>query len=516
MACMNILLQRFFDVKGVVQIKSKNIHFVASDALDGKRLAHLDFEMDYSRDGSAEMLSESEDSPDEDPMYVYGSEPTVIVDVDLRKKFKCRCPDCNRKCPVYDNNSGKLSVWRAPDLNNIRVLIRAHLPRINCPEHHVKVAGVPWAYKGSRFTKGFERYLALLAINTSRKFTANMLRVDWKTVGRCIDRVHDDVEYDPKKRCDNLVHIGIDETSFQKGHKYLTVVVNLCTNTAVWVHEGSGKEVIDEFFKSLTEAQRNSIKIVAGDGAQWITSAAKEWCPNATRCVDLFHVVEWTIDAVDNVRTNIWRDLQNQAKSQAQEEKQNDPNAEEGQKKKRGRKKKTDKQGTENGVQQKLASAITKEEAEKIKKMKYALGKNPEHLTDYQHAQLQYLVESNPTLYDAYLLKEELRVILKNIDVQEAETELNAWYEKVSEHNIPEMIELAEKIKRNQTFILNSIETKFSSSKVEAMNNKIKLIIRKAYGFRDFNSLKSMILLVCSNLTIPLPNRGINVALRAG
>jgi transposase len=98
------------------------------------------------------------------------------------------------------------------------------------------------------------------------------------------------------------VKIGIDETSYKKGHKYMTVVVNHDTGALIWARKGHGKEVLTEFFKELTEEQCAKIKLVSADGARWIADCIKDFCPNAERCIDPFHVVAWANDALDEVR----------------------------------------------------------------------------------------------------------------------------------------------------------------------------------------------------------------------
>ncbi|MBQ3784115.1 MAG: transposase [Lachnospiraceae bacterium] len=132
------------------------------------------------------------------------------------------------------------------------------------------------------------------------------MRIDWATVGRCISRTLNDIEPERAKRLDGLVHIGIDETSYKKGHKYITVVVNHDTNTVVWVGEGHGKSVLTQFYKCLTKEQLSSIKVVTGDGAKWITECVNEFTPDCERCVDPFHVVEWAMEALDEVRREVW------------------------------------------------------------------------------------------------------------------------------------------------------------------------------------------------------------------
>ena len=104
-----------------------------------------------------------------------------------------------------------------------------------------------------------------------------------------------DLEPERARRLNGLVNIGIDETSYRKGHKYITIVVNHDTNTVVWVADGHGKSVLEQFYKSLTDDQLASIKVVTGDGARWITDCGNEFTPDCERCVDPFHVVEFKL-----------------------------------------------------------------------------------------------------------------------------------------------------------------------------------------------------------------------------
>lgn len=109
------------------------------------------------------------------------------------------------------------------------------------------------------------------------------MRVDCETVGRCVNRALHDLEPERSRRLDGLVNIGIDETSYKKGHKYITVIVNHDTNTVVWASEGHGKSVLEKFYKQLTPEQLSSIKVVTGDGANWITECVNEYTPECAR-----------------------------------------------------------------------------------------------------------------------------------------------------------------------------------------------------------------------------------------
>ncbi len=145
--------------------------------------------------------------------------------------------------------------------------------------------------------------------------------------------------------------------------------------------------------------------------------------------------------------------------------------------------------------------------ARQIKNARYAVGKAPEHLTENQAAKLELIEAENRRLFMAYQLKERLRILLKLRDPEDALTELNRWLSSAAHSRIPEMVELGRKIRRHKQYILNFIITGISNARVEANNNKISLLIHRSFGFRNFHNMVALIMLVCSNLTIQLPNR---------
>jgi transposase len=212
-----------------------------------------------------------------------------------------RCPLCQKKCQGYDSFS-KVRRWRSLDLGSTRVYIEATSPRVTCREHGVLVAKVPWAAHDSDYTYDFETAVTWLTLHATAHDVAEYFRIDWHTVGSVARRVQKRLEKDQPSRFDNLVEIGIDETSYKKGYKYMTVVVNHKTGALIWAKKGHGKEILIEFFKGLTEKQRASIKVVTADGARWIADCIKDFCPNAERCIDPFHVVAWANDCLDEVR----------------------------------------------------------------------------------------------------------------------------------------------------------------------------------------------------------------------
>ena len=215
----------------------------------------------------------------------------------------------------------------------------------------------------------------------------------------------------------------------------------------------------------------------------------EKYIPNAKRCVDVFHVVTWAMEALDKLHKEAWRDAYSSYKDKAKETKR-----------KKGKPKNSD------NASKKLNEAKIK--ATEIKTSTYTLGKAPENLTKNQAAKLEMIANTDLKLYRGYTLKEQLRLALKLSNTDEAKDELKTFFWKATHSRIKVFKELAYKIRRHEEHILNTIETKLSNARVESINNKIKLFIRKAYGFRNIQNMLYMILLGCSNILIPLPNRG--------
>ena len=178
------------------------------------------------------------------------------------KSKQCRCPLCNndKKLPCYDSKNN-LCTWRALDCGGVIVELQSNTPRVTCPVHGVVTAAVPWAFHKSRFTKDFDLTVTWMAKALCKSAVSQYMRISWATVGRCITRTRNYLEPDISNRLNGLKRIGIDETSYSKGHKYITTVVNHDTNTVVWVAPNHGKSVLDGFFEQLTEEEEKVLKL---------------------------------------------------------------------------------------------------------------------------------------------------------------------------------------------------------------------------------------------------------------
>lgn len=416
----------------------------------------------------------------------FEDDAAMTVHVHLVKREQWRCPVCGERCSVYDHATAE-SFWRSMDFGPVPVRIGAGLPRVNCTVHGVLTARVPWADAESRFTTDFAFSAAwMFKGGVSRKRISEWLKIDFKTVGRLIKRVWKLLEPDSKVRYNGLVNIGIDETSYRKGHSYITVVVNHDTNTVVWAHDGHGKEIIEMCFEELSEEQRSSIRLVSGDGARWITDAVQKYCPNARRCLDPFHVVEWANDALGSMRIDAWRRARGKLAEMVRKNK-------------------------EEGVadDKEVKEEITREQkkVDEIKRSKYALGKNPENLTKNQRERLELIQSEDPQIKRGHDMKEKLRLILKLTDPKLAEEELDGWLGWAQRCRIPAFVELGRKVRRHKEHIRDTVRYGLSNTRIEATNNKIKLLIRIAYGFRNIDAMTGLIMLFCSSIEIPWPGR---------
>lgn len=403
----------------------------------------------------------------------------IVIRARPKKREQCRCGICHRKAKRYDGGRG-VRRWRCSDAGSVKVYIESEMPRVVCKEHGVVAASVPWARHDSGFTQHFEETVSWLATHTSKSVVASLMRVEWHTVGSICGRVYRELEGQSVSRFEGLVNIGIDETSYKKGHKYMTVVINHNTASVLWCSVGYGKEVLSRFFKLLTPEQRASIHCVSADGARWIASCVEEYCPNAERRVDPFHVVSWATETLDNERRKAWAEAHQVAKAAP--------------KRNQGRPKKGERVNPE------------KAKAKGVKNVRHALLKNPENLSDKQRAQLQFLTEANPMLHRAYLLKENLRLALK-AGPNEIAGVLREWMAWAQRCRIPAFREPRLKIKRNFDSIVAAAKYSLSNARMEAINNKIKLVIRMAFGFRNYDNMIALIMLSCSAIKPVLPGR---------
>ena len=234
-----------------------------------------------------------------------GAELVVVARVRPSRRAGSRCPRCRRRCGRYDAGGG-LRRWRGLDLGATRVFLEGPAPRVRCREHGVLVAAVPWARHDSAFTRDFEDQAAWLAAHAPASTVAELLRSSWRAVTAMVARVVAEAAAHTD-RLSGLTKIGIDEKSYRKGQRYLTVVTDLVTGRVVWTGIGRSQAVVGQFFTDLGATRAAALTHVACDGADWIHPVVAEHAPDAVICLDAFHVVAWAGERIDEIRRRIVR-----------------------------------------------------------------------------------------------------------------------------------------------------------------------------------------------------------------
>ncbi len=422
---------------------------------------------------------------------VLGVEKTVIETMEMDDdgvlvfavratgSMRNRCGKCRRRCPRYDQGEGRRR-WRSLDSGSVRIELEAEAPRVSCRTHGVTVAAVPWARHQAGHTHNFDAQVAWLATQTSKTAITELMRIAWRTVGVIISRVWDDTEK-LHDQFTGLTRIGIDELSYKRGHKYLTVVVDHDSGRLVWAAAGRDKDTLNMFFDVLGAERSAQITHVSADGADWIAAVVAKRCPNAVKCADPFHVVKWATEALDEVRRGAWNDARKAARSNEA-------------KRSRGRPPKD------------APARPDSARAAGIKNCRYALWKNPENLTEKQQVKLSWIVQTDPTLGRAYYLKEGLRVIFK-LPYVEAVEALDKWVGWARRYWIDAFVKLQKSIVKHRAAILAAIEHGLSNGRVESVNTKIRLITRIAFGFKSPDALIALAMLSLGGHKPVLPGR---------
>ncbi len=385
----------------------------------------------------------------------------VVVDVALRRRRLC-CPRCAFSTAACYDTRPVFSSWRHTDMGSWKVLVRAGLRRLRCPIHGVRVEQVPFARHRSGFSRDFEDLVAFLATKTDKTTITRLSRVDWDSVGRICERVVAD-GLDPG-RLDGLVNIGVDEVSWRKHHRYLTLVTDHAGKKIVWGAQGKDTATLDAFFDELGQDRSAALQAVSMDmGAAFLKSARAEGhAPQAVICIDPFHAVALVTTALDVVRRATWNQLR-QLPDQAA--------------------------------------------AKKFKGARWSLLKRPENLTDDQAATLRQLRRRGGDLWRAYSLKEAFRAIFAgDLDPDQTAELIDRWCSKASRSRLPPFVKVAKTIRKFRDGILAAIELQINNARAEGLNNHVRLIIRRAYGFHSPTAALALVMLSCGPIELLLPH----------
>lgn len=358
---------------------------------------------------------------------------TLVLNVEYRKRQKV-CPKCGQRHLV--KNGYRIREFLGLPIGSKKTVIRMKVQRYKCKDcDYDQQEHIPFATGSRSYTHRFAKYIVELLKIGTLKDVANLLSVGWDMVKE-IHSTYLQNHYSPPS-LKGVENIGIDEFAVRKGHVYKTIVVDLDTGRIIYVGNGKGMDALDDFWKKVRK-KGIVIKNVATDLSAAFISSVMENAPQATHVFDHFHVVKLMNEALDDIR-----------RTQYNEEKD-----------------------------------LNKRKV--IKGTRYLLLRNGKDVFDSEYkTRLDNALAMNEPLSKAYYLKEGLREVWQQTTKEQAETVLMDWVKQAQGSKIKQLVKMANTMMAYRTGILAWYDCHISTGKVEGINNKIKVMKRVAYGFRD-------------------------------
>lgn len=367
---------------------------------------------------------------------------------------KFPCPECGGKLPVYDHSEER--TWRHLDSCQFMTFLHARIPRVKCEDHGVRQVAVAWAEPRARFTAMFERFALEVLRESSIRGATRILRISWdeamhlmrKAVKRGLAR----------KGARVVPRIGVDEKSAAKGHRYFTIVSDVDRGVVEYVALDRTSQSLDEYFRSLTPAQRSGIEAVALDMWDPFIFSLRKNLPDAEKKMvfDRFHIMVNLGKAVDTVRKNENRELLSLGHD------------------------------TLKGSRQVWL---------------YAAENLPSHHRDYFKAVMKLNLKTGR----AWAMKETLRELWDYKRPVPARRHFERWYAWAIRSRLPPMERVARMMLERITGVMTYFRHRITNAVSEGLNSKIQTLKKRAYGFRNRENFRTAIYFHCGGLdTDPL------------
>lgn len=376
------------------------------------------------------------------------------VDIQLRHKneIKWQCPECGKELSVYDHAEER--TWRHLDTCQFQTLIHTRVPRVDCDEHGVRQVKVPWAEARSRFTLLMERLVIdVLQETATVEGARRLLNLSWDEVHGVMKRSVKRGKKRKKRKPRPL--IGVDEKSFKKRHRYMTIVCDLAEGTVEHVSEGRKAESLEEYYSSLSAEELEGIEAVSMDMWPAYIKATREWIPDAESKIvfDRFHVMMHMEKAVDKVRKREHREL--------------------------------------SGIGD-----------ERLKGTKWMWLYNMENVPDKHRSTLEALKDLNLKVSRAWAIKETLRGLWNYVSVSWALKFFRKWNSWAVRSRLKPVRKVAKMIRDHLEGILNFCRVPITNAVAEGLNSRITAVKQRACGFRNPENFKTAIYFFCGGLDL--------------
>jgi transposase len=371
----------------------------------------------------------------------------LVIILDFKKGSRFNCPECGAEnCIIHDT---KERTWRHLDFFQHQAYLTARIPRVTCTKCGVKQISVPWARKNTGFTQLFEimvlnfaQFMAIEPLSVMVKVHMDSL---WRILSHYVEQAHSETDLSQMRR------VGIDEFSKKSGHQYITVFGELDESRVVYVSDGRKSDSVHQFadFMEQRDLGTSQIREICTDMWPAYLKGVRERFPDATLVFDRYHVMTMINHAVDLVR----RDESKEQKA--------------------------------------------------LKNTRYIWLKNNGNLTQKQLEKVESLSRMSLKTFRAYRIKEALRQLWNFHNKEDAEKFLKKWYFWATHSRLNPIIEFARIVKDHWDGILNYFHSRITNGIIEGINSKIKTAMKRAYGFKTFRYLRTIVYLVAGKLALP-------------
>jgi transposase len=374
----------------------------------------------------------------------------VHVHVALPKGERWVCPECHAVAPIHDHQE---RVWRHLDTCQFRTFVHARVPRLNCPTHGVRQLAVPWAEPGSQFTALFEVLAIDWLKDASIRAVAKCLRISWDEAAGVQERA---VRRGLARRAfEPAEYVGVDETSFQKRHEYVTIASDLSRGRVLYVGDDRTQATLDAFWLGLPREHLLAIKAVAMDMCAPYIQSTLLHVPQADEKIvfDKFHIAQNLSQAVDLVRRSEHRRL-------------------------------------------------SAEGDDSLKGTRFAWLRNPSAVTRAAQETFAALRERVHRMARAWELKEMAMGVFELRAPWAARREFEGWFRWAVRSRLKPFVRVARTLKKYWGQIENYFRHRITNAGAEAINTKVQQVKARSRGFRNRERFKMAIYFHCGGLDL--------------
>jgi transposase len=367
-------------------------------------------------------------------------------------KNGCRCPECGHRGTIK-RIMPEPRTWRDVCVCGWTIVFVYYPKEIECPTHGRAQEDIPWADAYSRVTYRLEFLIVTYSQLMTQKAAAQLLHIPKSTFSDILHRIIERIRDGHRIRA--LRCIGVDEISYRKGHKYVTVVYDLERACVLWVGKGKGRETIDRFFnEQLSDYQKKQIEWASCDMSETFIGAIQEHCPNVHLVLDRFHIVKALNDAVDEIRKEEWR-------------------------------------------------KVSGEERKALKGLRWILFRNHADRTKEDRKLLDDLRKSNRRIHRASILSDEFDHFWDFKSPWAAERFLNRWSTSALRSRLVPLRKFVGTIRSHFQNIITFVNRRITNAAAEGLNRIIRMVKNRASGFRSVDAFIDLIYLTVGDVDIP-------------